>query len=155
MCYRSNYVTINHYFFISQYFPSWFLCFFSNRVLSREVSRLLCHPVMVGHLTHLYLQSKKCTDIIFDILKVALVPFSVVWLVVSFRWYIRTNVSQETTVCIFRVFQEGLEVCYSSCLSFLVQDVPSRGLLFLKTLLKMEVAIAIARLAPTGLHQNT
>jgi len=34
-----------------------------------------------------------------------LMPFSVFWIMASFRWYILTNVSQETTVTIFRVIQ--------------------------------------------------
>jgi len=92
--------------FISQYFPNCFLCFFLNRALSLEVSRLLYHPVMVGHLTSLYLQSKNCTDIIFGILKVVMMHFLVFWIMASFRWYIRTNISQETTVSIIMVIKE-------------------------------------------------
>jgi hypothetical protein len=76
--------------FISQYFPNWFLCIFSNRALSLEVSWFFCHTVMVGHLISLYLQSKKCTNIILDILKVMLMPFAVFWLMASFRWYVHT-----------------------------------------------------------------
>jgi len=37
----------------------------------------------------------------------------------------------------------------------LVQDVPSRGLLFLKTLLKVEAALAFETLATIGLCQTT
>jgi hypothetical protein len=80
--------------FISQYFPNWFLCFFSNRALSLEISWLFCHTVMVGHLTFLYLQSKKCTNIILDILKVVLMPFAVLWLMAPFRWYPLFNKNQ-------------------------------------------------------------
>ena len=101
---------------VSHYVISWtvhLLCLNGNIYqagfyVSFSIARYrhICHPVMVEHLTSLYLQCKKCTDVTFDVLWVVLMAISVFWLMAPLRWYIGTNVSQETTVSVFRVIQE-------------------------------------------------